>query len=288
MHDMPEAEDVKTMKNPQYLIAAARAAIEAGNAILDIYDSEFEVETKADQSPLTTADKRSHEIIKAGLAHLNIPLISEEGKSIPYQERKQWDTAWIIDPLDGTKEFIKRNGEFTVNIALIVNQKPILGVVFAPVPGWLYVAAVEIGAYKITGSAPDEFFKDTTLPMDEQLTELLNRGEKLPVAHSERKIYTIVGSRSHGTPELEAFVEKKRSEKGEVDFIAAGSSLKICLVAEGSADIYPRLGPTMEWDTAAGQAVAECAGARVYVYDDGRTLLYNRENQLNPYFIVER
>jgi 3'(2'), 5'-bisphosphate nucleotidase len=246
------------------------------------------VETKADQSPLTTADKCSHEIIQAGLSQFKIPLISEEGKSVPYEARKQWDIAWIVDPLDGTKEFIKRNGEFTVNIALIVNQKPVLGVVFAPVPRWLYVATVDIGAYKISGSVLDEIFINAPLTTDKQLSALLARGDKLPAAHHEKKIYTIVGSRSHGTPELEAFVEQKRNEKGEVDFIAAGSSLKICLVAEGSADIYPRLGPTMEWDTAAGQAVAECAGARVYLYEDGSALRYNRENQLNPYFIVER
>ncbi|MGD9009776.1 MAG: 3'(2'),5'-bisphosphate nucleotidase CysQ [Desulfobacteraceae bacterium] len=276
------------MKETHYLIAATRSAIEAGDAILDIYDSEFEVETKADQSPLTIADKRSHEIIQAGLSQFEIPLISEEGRNIPYEERKAWHTAWIVDPLDGTKEFIKRNGEFTVNIALIENQKPVLGVVFAPVPRWLYVATVDIGAYKISGSALDGIFTNSTSPIEKQLTALLDRGEKLPAAHQERKRYTIVGSRSHGTPELEAFVEKKRSEKGEVDFIAAGSSLKICLVAEGSADIYPRLGPTMEWDTAAGQAIAECAGARVYLHEDGGALRYNRENQLNPYFIVER
>jgi 3'(2'), 5'-bisphosphate nucleotidase len=276
------------MKDTHYLIAATRAAIEAGDAILGIYNSDFEVETKADQSPLTIADKRSHEIIQEGLSPFNIPVISEEGRSIPYEERKQWNIAWIVDPLDGTKEFIKRNGEFTVNIALVANQKPVLGVVFAPVPRWLYVAAADIGAYKISGSALDGIFLNSSSPLDEQLTALLNGGVKLPAAHHERKIYTIVGSRSHGTPELEEFVEKKRSEKGEVDFIAAGSSLKICLVAEGSADIYPRLGPTMEWDTAAGQAVAECAGARVYLHEDGSALRYNRENQLNPYFIVER
>jgi 3'(2'), 5'-bisphosphate nucleotidase len=281
-------EEYQPMKETQYLIAATRAAIEAGAAILGIYNSEFEVETKADQSPLTIADKRSHEIIQAGLSQFNIPVISEEGRSIPYEERKEWNIAWIVDPLDGTKEFIKRNGEFTVNIALVANKKPVMGVVFAPVPRWLYVAAVDIGAYKISGSALDDLFMNSPLPMEEQLTALLDRGEKLPAAHLERKIYTIVGSRSHGTPELEAFVEKKRSEKGAVDFVAAGSSLKICLVAEGSADIYPRLGPTMEWDTAAGQAIAECAGASVYLHDDGGALRYNRENQLNPYFIVER
>jgi 3'(2'), 5'-bisphosphate nucleotidase len=278
----------QTMKETHYLIAATQAAIDAGNAILEIYDSGFEVETKADRSPLTTADKRSHEIILAGLSQFNIPLISEEGKSIPYEERKQWDTAWIVDPLDGTKEFIKRNGEFTVNIALIENQMPVLGVVYAPVPRWLYVATVDIGAHKISGSALDGIVADASLPVDQQLSALLDQGEKLPLGSREKEIYTIVGSRSHGTPELEAFVEKKRSEKGAVDFIAAGSSLKICLVAEGSADIYPRLGPTMEWDTAAGQAIAQCAGATVYRHDDGSPLQYNRENQLNPYFIVER
>jgi 3'(2'), 5'-bisphosphate nucleotidase len=150
------------------------------------------------------------------------------------------------------------------------------------------VATVEIGAYKISGSALDGIDLDDSRPADQQLSALLERGEKLPIAPREKKIYTIVGSRSHGTPELEAFVEKKRSEKGAVDFIAAGSSLKICLVAEGSADIYPRLGPTMEWDTAAGQAIAECAGAKVYLHKEGGPLRYNREDQLNPYFIVER
>jgi 3'(2'), 5'-bisphosphate nucleotidase len=276
------------MKETHHLIAATRAAMKAGEAILGIYNSDFEVETKADQSPLTLADKRSHEIIQAGLAHFNIPLISEEGRSIPYEERKQWNRAWIVDPLDGTKEFIKRNGEFTVNIALIDDQTPVLGVVYAPVPRWLYVASVDIGAYKISGSALDGMAADASVPPDRQLAALLDRGEKLPIAARQKKLYTIVGSRSHGTPELEAFVEEKRSEKGAVDFIAAGSSLKICLVAEGSADIYPRLGPTMEWDTAAGQAVAECAGAKVYLHDHGGALRYNRENQLNPYFIVER
>ena len=217
-----------------------------------------------------------------------MPILSEESASIPYATRSSWNRYWLVDPLDGTKEFIKRNGEFTVNIALIVNQKPVLGVVFAPVPRWLYVATVDTGAYKISGPALDEIFINSPASMDEQLAALLKLGDKLPTAHHERKIYTIVGSRSHGTPELEAFVEQKRSEKGEVNFIAAGSSLKICFVAEGSADIYPRLGPTMEWDTAAGQAIAECAGARVYLHEDGTALRYNRENQLNPYFIVER
>lgn len=276
------------MPHTHYLIDAATCAVQAGKEILTIYESDFAVETKADRSPLTLADKRSHEIIASFLAPHTIPLISEEGKSIPYATRKAWTTAWIVDPLDGTKEFIKRNGEFTVNIALIEKQKPVLGVVYAPVPNWLYLASVDIGAYKLSELPMDVLSAQDHNPPGDRLAALLARGRKLPLATSQSRVYTIVGSRSHGTPELDAFVERKRAQKGEVEFIAAGSSLKICLVAEGAADIYPRLGPTMEWDTAAGQAVAECAGAKVYTHPDGRELLYNRQDQLNPYFIVER
>ena len=276
------------MQHAHYLIDAIDAAVKAGNAILEIYKSDFAVETKSDKSPLTLADKRSHEIIDADLSEHQIPIISEEGKSIPYEHRKDWDMAWIVDPLDGTKEFIKRNGEFTVNIALIENQRPILGVVFAPVPQWLYFGSVDIGAYKVSELQPDMFSIDRTADPKDQLKAVISCGSKLPLAHPEKETYKIVGSRSHGTEELKAFVEQKRIEKGALDFIAAGSSLKICLVAEGAADIYPRLGLTMEWDTAAGHAVAECAGASVYIHPDGSELLYNRQDQLNPYFIVER
>lgn len=275
------------MKHTQYLIAAVDAAVKAGGAILEVYQSDFAVETKDDKSPLTLADKKSHEIIKAGLEDFGIPFVSEEGKSTTYETRKQWPTVWIVDPLDGTKEFIKRNGEFTVNIALIENQRPVMGVVYAPVPKWLYFSSVDIGAFKLTDIEPDTFDKDETKAAEDRLQVLMQSGFRLPVDQS-RETYTIVGSRSHGTPELEAFVEAKRKEKGDVEFIAAGSSLKICLVAEGAADIYPRLGPTMEWDTAAGQAVAQCAGARVYVHESGDDLKYNREDMLNPWFVVER
>jgi 3'(2'), 5'-bisphosphate nucleotidase len=276
------------MQYTHHLITAIDAALKAGKAIMEIYESDFSVETKSDKSPLTLADKRSHEIIDADLSRHTIPIISEEGKSIPYEQRKGWDTAWIVDPLDGTKEFIKRNGEFTVNIALIENQKPILGVVFAPVPQWLYFGSVEIGAYKVTELQPNMVYTDRAKAPEDQLKAVINCGSRLPLAQPEKETYMIVGSRSHGTPELEAFVEQKRIEKGAVEFIAAGSSLKICLVAEGAADIYPRLGLTMEWDTAAGHAVAECAGASVYIHSDGSELIYNRPDQLNPYFIVER
>lgn len=275
------------MKPTRHLIGAIDAAVKAGEAIMEVYQSDFAVEAKEDRSPLTLADKRAHDIIKADLAELGIPFISEEGKSIPYETRKGWPTLWIVDPLDGTKEFIKRNGEFTVNIALIDGQRPVMGVVYAPVLQWLFFASTQIGAYKLTDVQPGTFGPEENGKAEDRLLQLIQGSAKLPVEQS-RQIYTIVGSRSHGTPELEAFVEAKRKEKGDVKFIAAGSSLKICLVAEGAADIYPRLGPTMEWDTAAGQAVAVCAGAKFYIYEKNRALRYNKESLLNPWFVVER
>jgi 3'(2'), 5'-bisphosphate nucleotidase len=275
------------MKYAQYVVGAIDAALRAGEAILDVYQSYFTVETKDDRSPLTQADKRSHEIIQDDLKTYGIPLVSEEGKSIPYQTRKTWNSIWIVDPLDGTKEFIKKNGEFTVNIALIEGQKPVLGVVYAPVPKSLYFASTEMGAYKLEKVEAGDFKKDYNLSATEYLRELMQRGTKMPI-FQKRKIYTIVGSRSHGTKELEEFVANKKREKGNVEFVVAGSSLKICLVAEGSADIYPRLGHTMEWDTAAGQAVAECAGATMKIFESSDSLYYNKEDLLNPWFVVER
>ena len=275
------------MNHSIWLLDAVAAALQAGGSILDVYRSDFTVETKADRSPLTQADMQSHRIIKDKLARHGIPFVSEEGRDLPYAQRSRWERLWIVDPLDGTKEFVKRNGEFTVNIALIEMGVPVMGVVYAPVNRWLYFAAKELGAYKMTDVAPADISFDDS-GHEQQLNELINNSEKIPLDQKGREVYTIVGSRSHGTPELDAFVEAKRREKGAVEFIAAGSSLKICLVAEGAADIYPRLGPTMEWDTAAGQAVAECAGARMYIYDDGQPLRYNREEMLNPWFVVER
>ena len=270
------------------MIDAIEAALKAGKAILEIYDTDFKVETKSDESPLTMADKRSHEIIKSALMGHNLPSISEEGKHISYQERKSWERLWIVDPLDGTKEFIKRNGEFTVNIALIEQGKPVLGVVFAPVPRLLYFAAKDLGAYKISKPADPLIEASAMRHPKDALTALVANAEKLPCIRTHPRKYTIVGSRSHANSQLTEFVEQMKRDKGQVDFIQAGSSLKICLVAEGGADIYPRLGPTMEWDTAAGHAVAVCAGAQVYDYQTKRELSYNKPDLLNQWFVVER
>jgi 3'(2'), 5'-bisphosphate nucleotidase len=275
------------MNQTHYLIDAIDVAVKAGVAIMEVYKSDFAVEAKEDRSPLTLADKKAHDIIKADLVKHGIPFISEEGKSTIYEARQMWPALWMVDPLDGTKEFIKRNGEFTVNIALIDGRRPILGVVYAPVPQWLYFASTDIGAYKLTDVQPNAFAPKKNIKAEDRLQSLKQDAVQLPVEHS-RQIYTIVGSRSHGSSELDAFVEAKKKEHVDAAFIAAGSSLKICLVAEGSADIYPRLGPTMEWDTAAGQAIAECSGAKVYAYKSHRPLNYNKEDLLNPWFVVER
>lgn len=284
------------MNENLYLLTSIQAAIRAGGAILDVYRSaEFEVEEKADRSPLTLADKRSHEIIVNYLAKFDIPILSEEGRDIPYLQRKKWDTYWLIDPLDGTKEFIKKNGEFTVNIAMIRQNKPIAGVIFVPDRNTLYFASAAIGSYKADAHqvaelliGPDQLARLSDRDTRKILDDLIGVSTILPICQSDSRPYTIAGSRSHATPELEAFVEKKRREHGKVEFISAGSSLKLCLVAEGRADIYPRTGPTMEWDTAAGQAVVECSGGQVFKYDTEEPLDYNKENLLNPWFVVCR
>jgi len=251
-------------------------AIEAGKAILEIYNSEdFNVEFKGDGSPLTRADKAANDVIVKGLTeHFpNIPVLSEEGKSIPYQERKHWDKFFLVDPLDGTKEFIKRNGEFTVNIALIENGSPIAGVVYAPVLGRLYACSTGGGL---------EVRRLGELSPIEPLTSQKND----PKNHN--KAFKIVASRSHVSPETEEFIEKMREKHGDVELVSMGSSLKICLVAEGKADVYPRLGPTMEWDTAAAHAIALAAGCEVLEFYSNKPLIYNKENLLNPFFLVRR
>ncbi|MBI5846822.1 MAG: 3'(2'),5'-bisphosphate nucleotidase CysQ [Nitrospirae bacterium] len=265
-----------------------RISLEAGLAILDVYNSDFAVEQKDDKSPLTLADKRSHMIIAGRLAALRdwpLPLLSEEGRNIAYDERKNWDSFWLVDPLDGTKEFVKRNGEFTVNIALIQNGLPLLGVIYIPVKNIFYYAAQGLGSYKLESC-------DAEIPAS--IEGLLKISFRLPLASqsaghaSPRSRTTVIGSRSHMSIETEQFITDLKTGYNEVVFLAAGSSLKFCLIAEGKADVYPRFGPTMEWDTAAGQAIVEQAGGRVLRAGSQELLSYNKENLLNPSFIVQR
>ncbi|MBW2433262.1 MAG: 3'(2'),5'-bisphosphate nucleotidase CysQ [Deltaproteobacteria bacterium] len=275
-----------------HIIKSIQTAIAAGKAINAVYHSEdFGVEYKSDTSPLTVADQKSHEIIMKMLQDGDIPILSEEGLDMPYAQRKDWVRFWVVDPLDGTKEFIKRNGEFTVNIALIQDGRPVMGTIFVPDRDTLYFAAQGFGAYKLEDGPFDEL-QYAPADSDEQarilLGQIVEQSTPLPIEHPRRVALTIVGSRSHKTAELQAYVEEKRKAVGDVEFISAGSSLKICLVAEGRADIYPRLGPTMEWDTAAGQAIAEAAGATVCEYGTLNPLMYNKEDLHNPWFIVQR
>ncbi len=272
----------------KWLTTAVQSALDAGKAILEVYASaDMNVEKKADDSPLTLADRRADDIIKAGIEGFGIPILSEEGRDIPHDQRKDWPKMWIVDPLDGTKEFIKRNGEFTVNIALAENGIPTMGVIFVPVTDTLYFSDQEKGAFKIE-ACREAAIAQTSAGQNNGLDALIQKATRIPLPQKTGRPYTVMGSRSHATPELEAYVETMREKHGEVDFISAGSSLKICRVAEGAADVYPRLGPTMEWDTAAGQAIAMASGARVVRHDNGKPLAYNKENLLNPWFIVER
>ena len=261
------------MKLSEELELAIGAALKAGEAIMEIYNSEdFEVELKGDNSPLTKADKAAHEIIVSYLANSSLPILSEEGSDIPYAERKNWNCFWMVDPIDGTKEFIKRNGEFTVNIALIENQKPILGVVYAPALKGLYFAEEGVGSFKMEGiSSIEDTYKSEGIDLSKS---------------SYPEIYTLVVSKSHMNKETQEFVDRKEKEFGEIATASFGSSLKICKVAEGSAHCYPRFGPTMEWDTAAAHAIAIFASNSVDEINTTLNLIYNKENLLNPYFIV--
>ena len=257
---------------------AVKAAVEGGAAIMEIYSQDdLGVEYKDDKSPLTLADKKCNDVINSYLVKTMHPIISEENRQLDYEERKDWDTCWIVDPLDGTKEFVKRNGEFTVNIALIKQGKPILGVIYVPDTKELYVAdVVSKTAGKFTLQEHKVIVKD--LDIEANTISPINKNLEL---------VRVVGSRSHMNEATESFVNSLSSVYEKVDIVSKGSSLKFCLVAEGKADVYPRFAPTMEWDTAAGQAICEAVGLQVISKETDAPLLYNKENLLNPWFIVK-
>jgi 3'(2'), 5'-bisphosphate nucleotidase len=257
---------------------AIRAAVEAGKAILTIYDNgeELEVQTKDDQSPLTVADQASNAVINTYLLQTGIPVISEENRQIDYIHRKGWGTCWIVDPLDGTKEFIKRNGEFTVNIALCQKGVPVFGVIYVPVTRELYYGDVRLGkSYK--NQLDDEH--NLSIP-------LFRATDEIRPALNDASLVRVVGSRSHMSPETEAYIESLKGTYENIEIVSKGSSLKFCLVAEGKADVYPRFAPTMEWDTAAGSAIVEAVGLQVISRETNQPLRYNKENLLNPHFLV--
>jgi len=265
------------------LMAAVCVAVDAGKAILKMYDQPVRVQYKGDRSPVTEADRAAHAIIENRLRKEtpDFPVLSEEGRAIPYEERCQWKRFWLVDPLDGTREFINRDGEFTVNIALIEEGRPVLGVIYIPCLDRIYLGCQNIGSFKIDHC---EQLQSCT-----GIEALLNKGERLPLNKIQHPdAIRVVGSRSHGSEAYEQYIQFLKSEYESVKITPAGSSLKFCLVAEGSADIYPRLGPTMEWDTAAGQVVCEEAGCSVINRATSHPLQYNKANLKNPFFICSR
>ncbi|MFW5737395.1 MAG: 3'(2'),5'-bisphosphate nucleotidase CysQ [Spirochaetota bacterium] len=290
------AHDPADRRAADYLLPLLRLAARAGDAILEVYESDdVEAERKADDSPLTLADRRAHDLIDAGLRELapEIPILSEEGAHADYAERSGWRELWLVDPLDGTKEFLKRNGEFTVNIALVSDGEPVAGVVYAPVRGqaWAGVApprtAAPGRAWKLTRAALDAG-PDDAGPDD--------IGTPISVRDHDPRRIVVIASRTHLNDETKAFIDRVTEAFDDVEIVNVGSSLKLCYVAEGRADLYPRYAPTSEWDTAAGHAVVRAAGGEIYQAGPDargaprghtdRPLRYNKENLLNPWFVV--
>lgn len=264
------------MTRKELMALAIKASLEAGKEIMNIYtDStqDFGIERKADNSPLTIADKAAHRKIMEYLETTNIPVLSEEGAHQSYEQRADWEYFWLVDPLDGTKEFIKKNGEFTVNIALIQKGVPVMGVVYLPALDVLYYGDENSGAFRLKDGVKEE----------------------LPLDSAKHDDYVIVASRSHLSPATQEFIDEAIKNYDNVRTVSSGSSIKICLVAEGTADAYPRFAPTMEWDTAAGDAVARAAGRVVLQagsYDElpceeGKPMIYNKKDLHNPWFLVK-
>lgn len=266
-----------------YLLANAyNAAIRAGARILDIYHSDdFNINLKSDNTPITLADREAHTLIKNYLSQTRIPLLSEEGRNLLYEERCNWDLFWLIDPLDGTKEFIRRdNGEFTVNIALMIDNEPFMGIVYAPCFNRMYFGDMERGAFCKEDVKPD---KDAEFTINEIYASV----KQLPVAEKKNTPVKVVISRSHVSPETHHFIGRVKEKFGDAEVLESGSSLKFCMVAEGTADYYVRTTNTFEWDTAAGDAIATASGAKTLKIGPRDILRYNKEDLANPYFFCK-
>lgn len=263
-----------------FLAGAYNAALRAGAKIMEIYTryDDFFVGLKADSTPITIADREAHTLIQHYLSATRIPLLSEEGRDLYFDERRGWDLYWLVDPLDGTEEFIKRNGEFTVNIALMVDNRPYLGVIYLPTTETIYFSDPDRGSFCKTGVRPE---------MGAQYTigQLFGQARRLPLTTQRNTPLRIALSRSHESEQVKEHIRRLRDQAGEVQIVEYGSSLKMCLVAEGSVDCYLRTTPTSEWDTAAGEAIARGAGVRVAALGSGKALRYNEESLENPPFI---
>ncbi len=269
------------MNYPQLLELAIKAAALAGEEILRIYNTNFFVETKSDNTPVTEADKASGRRISEVLAISLIPVISEEEEIIDFSIRKNWQQVWIVDPLDGTKEFVKKNGEFAINIALVENNTPVIGVIYAPVSRNLYFACKNFGSYKI-----DNLLKVITIQSGELKHDYISKAQPLPIQKLPKN-YTVIVSRSHLSRDVNEHINKLKYVFGEVDCISVGSSIKQCWVAEGLAHEYPRYGRTMEWDTAAGQCILENANGALLDLQTQQPMLYNKADMQNNFFVAK-
>lgn len=276
----PNSREMITEQQKEYLLPeACNAALRAGAAILEIYESgePVDVAVKSDSKPITIADRRAHGVIREYLSRTRIPLLSEEGREMLFAERKDWDLFWMVDPLDGTVEFIKGNGEFTVNIALMADNRPVFGVIYVPYRKLLYFSDGDRGSFRITGIAADAGAAMT-------YADLAGRGDVLPIAEQRNKPLRIAVSRSHRNAATDALISEVAADHPAAVQIEQGSSYKLCLVAEGAVDYYPRTSDTSEWDTAAGEAILRGAGGEIYSLADGKRLEYNKESLFNPYF----
>lgn len=268
----------------EYLLAEQfNAAVRAGAAIINIYkgSTDYDVQLKSDNTPITIADRRAHDTIKRALGQTRIPILSEEGRQMLYDERCNWELFWLVDPLDGTMEFIKGNNEFTVNIALMQNNECISAVVYVPYHNKMYIAERGLGAWVMESVAPDEKAQYT---YDNIHAEI----RRLPLADCAHANYRVAVSRSHQTAETHQHIEQLRATHPDVEVVEQGSSYKFCLLAEGSVDYYIRTTTTSEWDTAAGELILSEAGGATRSYPTGEPLRYNKESLDNPWFVAKR
>ena len=275
---IPDPETLRDL-----FLAAFYAAVQAGRQVLDLMDSEdYQISMKSDNSPISLADRMAHKTIGDFLMHTRIPVMSEEGRNILFEERRSWDVLWIVDPLDGTRQFIKKRKEFTVNIALISAGLPVLGVIYAPAYGTMYFGHREIGSYKLSMDNLDE-------ALQYSFDDILAKSVAMPSSGKDKPMaYTILASLNHTNRDTMKFIEDMKAKHGEVVVEQMGSSLKMCLLADGLADVYARHTDTYEWDTAAAQAVLEGAGYSIKNIETGLSLRYNKESLTNPYFICAK
>lgn len=290
MWGSPTAPDIDATTNIEpmserefqdFLIAnIVNAALKAGAAIMNVYNSSeaFDVSLKSDMSPITSADRAAHNAIKEALSQTRIPILSEEGREMEYDERKNWEMFWLVDPLDGTVEYLNRNNEFTVSIALMSNNRSVAGAIYAPCLERLYIAGEGRGAFLHPSIAPDA---NANVNIDTFLSEL----QRLPIIQEARERQRVAISRSHNTPETYAHIEELRATHPDLEVIEQGSSYKFCMLAEGEVDYYVRTSATSEWDTAAGELILSEAGGTTVCYGGGEAMLYNKADLQNPWFI---